>query len=407
MAGQFQVAAYSGGSLRFLSSGIQSREVVLALPLSRLLVRLVRVPVENRSDPAAFAHPILQSISPYPDETLTVSCEMVRESPDGLVVIAAALPESAADDLAEALDAAKLNVTRVDVLALGAIRGLWNALGNADARRLLLLKDEDCISLLVIDGDLPSAIRAFTSESDLRREVMLSLLESEDFGGVRSLSEIVVSGDLQVDDLADLAPVRRIEMTADEALVGIEQRSEDPASLNALPESWREVLDESRLKRKLTRGLALAGGFWVLMLAVLLGVPMGYGFMTDRQKSLRKEHRRAYEAVREMRDKVRLVQKYSDHSRGALEVMKAVSDRLPQGVTLNSWLFRREDGVKVAGEADEADSIWKFQDAMTSLAGEGETQGVFGRVDLHGPTAVKGGRQKFDLDCRYEKESEN
>ncbi len=407
MASTVQVAAFESGSLRLLASGKPSHEAVLALPLSRLLVKLVRVPAESREDPCGFAAPLLRAMSPYPDEPLTVSCELVRDEADGLIVVAAALPESAAEDVAEALDAAKLNVTRVDALALGAVRGLWSAIGGSDERRLLLMKGADCISLLIIDGDLPSAIRAVSAESDLRREVMLSLLEAEDFGGVKSLSEIIVTGDLSADGLEDLAPIRRIEIGEDAALVGVEERSADEHALNALPESWRQVLEESRLKKKLTRGLAVAGGIWLLAMGILFGVPMGYGFMTDRQKSLSKEHRRAYAAVKDMRDKVRLVQKYSDHSRGALEVMKAVSDRLPAGMTLNSWVFRRDEGVKVAGEAEDADSVWKLQDAMNALAGEGETEGVFGRVDLHGPSAMKGGKQKFDLDCRYEKGDED
>lgn len=409
MTGSVQVAAFEGGSLRLLTSGNPSREAVLALPLSRLLVRLVRVPVESRTDPNAYAAPILQAMSPYPDEPLTVSCELVRESEEGLVVVAAALPESAADDIAGALDEAKLSVTRVDALALGAVRGLWDSIGGGEVgvRRLLLLKSVDCISLLIVDGDSPSAIRAVNTESDLRREVVLSLLEAEDFGGVKPLSEIVVTGELVADGLEDLAPLRRVEIGDDAALVGVEERTFDPNALNALPASWRQVLDESRLKAKLIRWMSVAGGIWVLAMCILFGVPIGYGFMTDRQKNLSKEHRRAYTAVKDMRDKVKLVQKYSDHSRGALEVMKAVSDRLPAGVTLSSWVFKREEGVKVAGEADDADSVWKFQDAMTELAGEGESEGVFGRVDLHGPSAMKGGRQKFDLDCRYEKGEED
>ena len=106
MAEGVQTAAFEGGVLRLLDSGLKAREAVLALPLSRLIVKMVRVPEENRGDPAAFATPILQAMSPYPDEPLTVSCEAVRESERGLVVLAAALPESAADDIGAALELA-------------------------------------------------------------------------------------------------------------------------------------------------------------------------------------------------------------------------------------------------------------------------------------------------------------
>ena len=191
MAEGVQIAAFEGGSLRTLANGATSHEAVLALPLSRLLVKMVRVPPENREDPVAFATPILQAMSPYPDEPLTVSCEQVREDERGLVVIAAALPESATDDIGEALDGAKLNVTRIDALAIGALRGLWNTLGTDDgARRLVLLNSVDCISVIALDGESSSAIRAVSAASALKREMMLSLLEAEDFGGSKPLKEM-------------------------------------------------------------------------------------------------------------------------------------------------------------------------------------------------------------------------
>lgn len=409
MAEGVQTAAFEGGELRLLDSGSKAREAVLALPLSRLIVKMVRVPEESRDDPAAFATPILQAMSPYPDEPLTVSCETVRETERGLVVLAAALPESAADDIAEALDAAKLNVTRVDALALGTLRGVWGALSIGDdpaARRLVLISGPDCISMVILDGDAPSAIRAFGAASDMRREVMLSLLEAEDFGGSRPLKEIVVVGDVAADALQTFAPVRRIDVGEDASLVGVAERTLDPSALNALPESWREVLEETRFKAKLSRNLSIAGAIWALVMLVLFGVPVAYGFLTDHQRALCKEHARQYRAVATMRDKVKLVQKYSDHARGALEIMKAVSDRVPQGITLTSWTYRRDEGVKVSGEADEAEQVYRFKDNMAEAGTEDDGEPVFANVVLNGPSAGRGGKQKFDLECGYQAEEE-
>lgn len=409
MAEGVQTAAFEGGELRLLDSGSKAREAVLALPLSRLIVKMVRVPEESRDDPAAFATPILQAMSPYPDDPLTVSCETVRETERGLVVLAAALPESAADDIAEALDAAKLNVTRVDALALGTLRGVWGALSIGDdpaARRLVLISGPDCISMVILDGDAPSAIRAFGAASDMRREVMLSLLEAEDFGGSRPLKEIVVVGDVAADALQTFAPVRRIDVGEDASLVGVAERTFDPSALNALPESWREVLEETRFKAKLSCNLSIAGAIWALVMLVLFGVPVAYGFLTDHQRALCKEHARQYRAVATMRDKVKLVQKYSDHARGALEIMKAVSDRVPQGITLTSWTYRRDEGVKVSGEADEAEQVYRFKDNMAEAGTEDDGEPVFANVVLNGPSAGRGGKQKFDLECGYQAEEE-
>ena len=409
MAESIQVVAFEGGELLPLGPEIVPGEAVLALPLSRLVVKMVRVPEE--ADAVETASGILSAISPFPDEPLTVSCETVRETEKGRVVLAAALPEGAADDIADALDAAKINVTRVDILSLGELRGLWPQLsdGRVGVRRLVLLKGADCISLFVLDDDQPTAVRAITSEGDLRREVMLSLLEAEDFGGAKPLAEIVVAGDVDVAGLESFAPVRRIEAGEDRtalALKGGEERAGEPSSLDALPESWREVLDETRFKAKLKKFLAISCGIWAIVMLVLFGVPFVFGLLTDHQRSLCREHSRQYKSVLAMKEKVDLVRKYSDHARGALETMKMVSDLLPlpEGsdsscIELGSWNFKREDGVRFSGEADSAQLVYQFKDALIDC-------GLFAQVNLQGPSAGKGGRQRFDIDCRFEGEEE-
>ena len=85
--------------------------------------------------------------------------------------------------------------------------------------------------------------------------------------------------------------------------------------------------------------------------------------------------------------------------------MKALSDRLPEGIELNSWNFERENdatgagGVRISGEADSANLIYEFKDAMSELP-YGEEK-LFGAVNLTGPSAGRGGKQRFDLECKF------
>ena len=401
MADSVQIAVFEGGELKVHKGSDESREAVLALPLSRLLVKMVKVPAEQREDPVSVAAPVLQAMSPFPDEPLTVSCETVRETEAGLCVLAAALPESAADDIGEALDGAKLTLTRVDATALGRIAELWPQLndGRTGVRRLLLMREADCLSLFVLDDDHPSAVRALSFESDLKREVMLSLLEAEEFGGPAELAEVVTVGEIDAGALSSFAPVRAVSADP-ESVAGLAARAADPATLDVLPASWREMLEETRFKAKLVRNLSIAVGVWVLVMAVLLGVPFVYGLMTDHQKSLSREHAAKYREVKEMKEKLDLVKKYSDHSRGALEILKAVSDRLPDGVELNSWTFKHEEGVRFAGESVDAAGVYTLKNRLLEAE-------VFAEVNLTGPSAGKGGKQKFDIDCRYEREEED
>jgi len=412
MSAEVQFAAYEGGQLRVLASGEKGRETVLALSLNRLLVKMVRVPAGN--DLVEYCRPLLHAISPFPDEPLTISCEIVRETEKGTVLIAAAFPEGAADDIGEALDAAKLHVVRIDSLVLGQLRGIWSALGESSGRRLVLVRTVDCLTLVVLDGDQPSAIRAISGAADLRREVMLSLLEAEDFGGTRKLEEIVVvesseeiAQAFETGILETFAPVRTLRVGSDAALVGVAERARDATALNALPESWREVLEDTRFKARLLKRLVIAGGVWLLIMGTLFGVPVVYDLMTDHQKSLSKQHARQFKAVKEMKAKVDLIHKYSDHARGALEIMKAVSDRLPEGITLSSWDYRRDEGVRVRGDSITAEAVYSFKDAMDALAAGEEEDGeqIFPKVELQGPNASKGG-YSFNLDCQYQKSEE-
>lgn len=404
MADSVQVAVYEGGELKVPATGESTREVVLALGAGRILAKVVRV--ADGEDAAAVALPLLQAMSPYPDEPLTVGVETLRESGEGSVVLAAALPEGAADDIGEALDAAKVNPVRIDALSLGALRERWSEIvKGGGGRRIVLVKEADDTALFVLDGDMPVAVRSVAPGDDMRRAVMLSLLEAEDFAGGAELAEIVVLGAVPREGLETFgAAIREVACADDVGVAGVADRSVEEHSLNILPDSWREMLMETRFKAKLVKFLAIAGGIWLLVMGVLFGVPVVYGYMTDHQKALMKEHSRKYNEVREMREKVKLVQKYSDHSRGALEIMKAISDRLPQGVELTSWGFKRDEGVKFSGEADAAPAVYKFKNDLLDMAEvleDGEPgERIFADVRLTGPTKAKG-KERFDIECLY------
>lgn len=410
-----------------LSPGGKGCETVLALPLDMMLAAIVRVPAGE--DPAVVAAPVLQAANPFPDEPLTIGCETVRETPEGSVVIAAALPESsfAVEGVGAALDAQKLSVTCVDILALGQLRVSWDAIGVGDGaketRKAVLVSSPDCVSIFVLDGDMPVSIKAATPGSDIKRAVMLALLEAEGFDGAKPLSEIVVierempeeagetseAGEASgpdFDSFSDFAPVRRVVVGADSALAGVAERSAEAQSLNALPASWADMLAETRFKKKLVKYLSVAVGIWALAMGVLFGVPVVYGFMTDSQKAETKRHHAKFTEVKKMVDKVNLMRKYSDHEHGALELLKAVSDRLPADVTLTEWDYKREKGISIRGDAGSTSDVYELKDAMEDMAfGEGEDAvKVFGAVKMGPTSSVKDGRTRFSLDLEFPEE---
>ena len=408
MVEKVQIAALKEGAIELLSGEPTGPEAVLALPLDRFVAKILVLPQEAMEDPVAFSLAEIKRMSPFPDEELTVSVETVAETEGKRYVFAAALPEGSADDIAEALDAAKLQVTRVDALVFGVLRMVWGEI-SSPGRRIVLLDESGNTVVAVFDGAVPCSIRSVPAGADMRRETMFGLLEAEEIAGAADIAEVVAIGGVATAGVETFAPVRAVEAPSAESVVqAIAERSCEEGAFNALPETWREVLEETRFKKKLRSRLAVAGAIWALAMAVLFGGPVVYGFMTDRVKGLSKEHSRRYVEVSNVRDKVNLVRKYSDHSTGALEILKAVGDCLPEGVELSNWDFRRGESVRFNGEAEGANPtlVYEFLEKLRALPASGDDADgdrLFAVVDMRNLKG-KGSAQTFSMECKFVKE---
>jgi Tfp pilus assembly protein PilN len=125
--------------------------------------------------------------------------------------------------------------------------------------------------------------------------------------------------------------------------------------------------------------------------------------MADREKALIKAHEKKFKSVSDMKARVELVRQYSDHSDGMLEVLKVVSDCLPEGTTLTSFTYKRGESVKISGEAAAENSVYDYKDELSK-------SGMFPKIELTGPTAVRDRLdrtrtvQKFDITASFEEE---
>jgi hypothetical protein len=279
-------------------------------------------------------------------------------------------------------------------------------------------------NVVVLDENSPSLLRGLGTVSEpaeLGREITLSLLQS---GLGAETGEIVVFSKREVPEelverLKAFAPVRveRVEeIDANWGVDGVARRTLEGATLDVTPADWSELREESRFKKKLTTFLAVAAAGWVVLMGTLLGGPMVYNQLTEHQKTICKRHSKSYRSVKEMRDKVKLVQQYSDHARGTLELLKAVSDRMPEGVTLTSFNYRRGEKLVINGEADQPTVVYDFKNALTeaeivlSEAEEGgekeaETERLFAEVTLTGPSKSRN-THKFSIECMFESAEE-
>lgn len=414
-----QIVYFDEGELETKIAGKRSHEAVLVLPLRKLIVRVVDVPVSHRNELEEYCKPFLQEMSPFVDEELTVSCEIVRECEDYCKVIAAAFPEGDDEELANALDEAHLDITRIDALSFGALRNLLPEIINKETgkRRLFLCNDGEYIDLFVFEDDAPIVIRV-VSAANLRREVMFSLLTAEDSVSNKGLDEIVYCGDIDVSSLEGLSPIRQIS-EAEDPFRGIAERSEDSASLNVLPAAWQEVLRESRLKRSLKVYLSLALTVWVLIMGVLFGVPYGYGVFTDKEKAKSRSHRSAFSAVKNLKSQVEAVRNVSNHDLGALETLRTVVGMMGEGIELTRWNFKRGDELIISGTANDKNTIYEFKDNLSNALltpyrdesdeenEESEAKTFFKSVAFRSDIRSRGSQYTFEIACSFVEKGED
>lgn len=401
------------------AAAFKTREFILSMPLSRLLVKVISVPVDERDDIEEVAQDEIKKIAPFPDETLVVGVETVAETDSEIVAVAAALPEAAAADLTAALSAAKVNVTRTDITALGRLRAFWPQICEKEgaSRRLVLMNLDGGWDVMVLDDGAPVFLRGLGEEERtpevLARDVTLSLLQGETFGGTRPIEDVVVFSSTPVDEkvlekLAVFGPVRTAATADDEfeSAEGVAQRALEGATCDVTPAAWTSALREARFKKKLIAGVSAAVGVWLAIMGVLFGVPFVYGQMTARQKAQSKRHQKAYEEAKSIQDKLKMVQGYSDRAHGALMMLKHMSDNLPDvdGLTLKSFSYKRGDVVSVQGEASSNADVYDYKDALTGLRNddEDETKMFPGGVVLSGMGKSRG----FKIDASMKEPDE-
>lgn len=426
MAEEKLTASFAGGALRLPAKVARGAEVALAVPLCRVVAAILRIGGGEGENIADAALAKLKAISPFPDESPAVSCETLRETEDSTVVLAAALPKDSSEDIAASLDEAGVNVKRVDIAALGVLRGAWGQISAGGAggeggagRRIVAIEEEDDIALFVMDGDCPVALRAISREGDARRDTMLALLKAEDFAGGAPVAECVIlggkdSGALDA-ALASFASVRRMETAPDAVETGVGERSAEAGGLDVMPASWRETLEETRFKRSMRKYLAVSLSILALAVAAAAGGPFVYGYMASNVETQRKTHRSAYNKVNEKRRQVESVRSVSNHDLGALEALRVVSSVMPDGVTLSKWNFKRGDRLSFSGTVEDGDQqkVYNFKDGlagvMLSQISENEDDAetpFFAEVTLPRGVVQRGSKTMFDVDCFFKTEED-
>lgn len=388
---------------------------VLALPTSRILVKILRLPAAVRDELASVVTLQMAKHAPFSGEDMTVTGEIVFETDEEVTVLAAVLPHATVAQITPWLHDTGLRVERIDALMLGWWQAACATVAPATppVRRAFLARVGNEWDLVVADGECPVLARGLGIIADaptLTRELTLSLLNVEIETGAAALQEIIFfTNDVPEQTLTTAvrealgAPVRHqrpAQPDADLAALAVRDAADDPPTFNLLPETWRVRNTTRDVARRFWTGAIVFAVVWVLAAAVLFGAP---AIIRERVKQVDRSlaaNKAAFESVQNIRNRAVLVESYMDRSNSILEAMRVVAERMPTGVELTGLTYRREEGLRLSGEATDPNLVYRLKEALENTA-------PFGNCTLTGVSLSTDRRKhRFELVCALSKTEE-
>ncbi len=366
------------GTLRDFRGMCGGGDLTLALRTSSVLLKVLRLPAAAKEALASAVELQMDRFSPFSGEEQTIAHEVLEEGAEELTVLAASVPTT----LFETWDAilkqlhAALPV-RVDLAVLGAwhqLRTRHAELFGGAARKLLLVELDGEWNVMLVENGAPRFIRSLApaTEGDWKRDLNLSLLSAEAEVGAGHVDEVVVfagnahgPSDSVLNEVCECT-VRRLNVKGiDDALEGAARRSLEKKTLNLLPATWALARKEKAVHRQFVWGVGAAAILWVAIVLVLFGGPYVTGLMLKSREAASKALDPAYKVVYDLRERVRLINRYKDRSNSALDALYVVTKAMPEGLTLTQLNYQRLDGVKINGEASgDLNAVYALQNAL-------------------------------------------
>ncbi len=381
----------------------------LALPTSALMLKVLSLPPADPASLAAIVRLQMEKIAPCAGDDLVVGHEIVSRGEAGQRVFAAAVPRARLDALAQQLAAAGLRLTRLDA----ALLGWWRQLAAhapdplAEGRVAVLFAQSGEWDLLLAEGGEPLLARGLgipLEPADLGREVTLSLLQAEMEAGAADLGALMVVAEREpgaewlaaLRDAAGVEPQWLPRERLGSPALGVALRDAEPGRLDLVPASWRALERSQRARRRFLAGFGAAALLWVLLTAGLLLAPAIMRRATAKLAARSEAREPAFREASDVRLRVRLIRSYMDRSRSLLESLRSVCETMPSGVELSALTYRREEGIKLQGDASGSTLVYAFKDALDGA-------GLFAGSKLTGPTLDAGRRRhRFEIDARFD-----
>lgn len=381
--------------------------VTIGLSPARMLARVVELPTTDPAEMAGMIQLQVDQFSPFPEDRMAVSYEVLRATEAACLVLIAAVPKEQIETQGELFRQVGLTILRIDA----EIMGWWRLLADrgaipAEGRHLLLILEPVGGVWVAVQEGLPWAVKAVSAMEGLApaeyaEELagdMDSLIVSLDLergvmpvSGVdcwsRGLDMEAIVARLQQDleikvrlqSLDSLPPLS--EGLARRMFVPPFNRQKKPlfrfpgkagadranalqSALDLVPPAWRATATFKRFQKRLFLVLGALMGLWLVgVVAFVIGFQWNR-FALNRLEARLVDLEQSSSKVRLLKSQVRSFETYLDRQSSALECLREVSAVLPKDVDLTSFQFKKGKSVELRGEARAVEPIYDLKKSL-------------------------------------------
>ena len=395
-------------------------QLAIALPLERVLLRVALLPSTEAEELRGMADLQTDKFSPFPVETVISGVEVLEASGASSLACMAVVRREDVESLGRLFQEAGGLPDKVDAEALGWWWGVRHG-GKIPAHgsQILLRATAAGVDMAVVRDGAPLMFRSLPGRvaaegghdgwiDECVEEVADSLtaLETEWGGTGAPTLHVFHETALPLECAERLRKALGLEAVFAHALddlptasEGVARRLAEPAvplAMDLTPAEWRAAEETRQMRRKWLRAatvflaawLVAVGAFWVL-----LNVQRG---RLARLRAQVEEIEAPAMEIRRLRAKVAEFTQYADRTHSALECLRLVSESLPAGADLTSYVYRKGATLALRGEADVPDKVYAFIQALekAELFLEVKSEGISTR------NTPQGNRSQFGVTVR-------
>ncbi len=361
--------------------------LVMGIASTDALIRILDLPTRDTEELREMSALQIEKMSPFASDQTAVGHEVLASPQENSRILAAGLNLEQVERYGAVFREAGLKPERVDL----NLCARWNLISDQAAddtdktgRTIHLLLREDACDAIATDAGIPILFREIVRRDglpahDYAAEIVaqttyaLAICDLEHGSSEQNAIVVMHPGEKHLAGLLEMLQETGVSQISARSIDHLPDLCEGLArratrgrrkTLNLAPPAWRLTeMDRARRQRLLlTLGAAVA--VWLFVIGALhASLYLERQRLNDRER----EHAAlepAYQATTNTRQRVHNLLQYTDQTRSALETLRDISGRQPEGINLNSFDYRKGSLIRISGEAENAALIYDFRNQL-------------------------------------------